>query len=141
MVLVAMDPHHSLTHDDMLYLWGVICRLDHTPEDQEAATGTPLDFNAFLHGMAAVSKDPKCTGWMDVDKANKWELMSLIIDTPVSKAEEARIIDGLTGIEKLGINMIKANHTAMEREHMRDVLTRVGEGKLRVLNAKQVDRM
>jgi hypothetical protein len=119
MVLVAVDPHHKLTHEEMLYLWGVISRMDHTPQDEEAATGQPLDFNMFLHGMAAVAKDPKCSGWMDVDKPNKWELMSLIIDTPVSKAEEKRIVDGLTGIEKLGINMIKRNHTEMDRDHMR----------------------
>ena len=47
-----------------------------------------LDFNQFLHGMAAVQRDEKAAQWIDVFRPNRWELLSLIIDTPVSEAEE-----------------------------------------------------
>ena len=32
---------------------------------------------------------------------NKWELLSLLIDTPVSKVEEQAILDKLDGLEQL----------------------------------------
>ena len=141
MVVMALDPHHNLTHEDMLYLWGVLNRMDHTPTDEEAAQMKGIEFSGFLHGVAKVQKDPKCAAWMDFNKPNKFEMMSLIIDTPVSKAEEQRILEGLDGIDKVGINMIKRQQIAMEKEHMREVLTRAGEGRLRALSPEQLVRM
>ena len=49
----------------------------------------------------------RTAGWVDIDKPNRWELLSLIIDTPVSKEEHKRIVDGMSGIEKLGIKMVR----------------------------------
>ena len=141
MVLLSLDSSHSRTHEDMLYLWGVLNRMDHTPTDEEAAQMKGIEFSGFLHGVAKVQKDPKCAAWMDFNKPNKFEMMSLIIDTPVSKAEEQRILEGLDGIDKVGINMIKRQQIAMEKEHMREVLTRAGEGRLRALSPEQLVRM
>jgi hypothetical protein len=141
MVVLSLDSEHNLTHEDMLYYWGVLSQRDETPTREEAEKMEGLSFNGFLHGMARAQKDPTCCTWMNMDKPNKWEMLSLLIDTPVSAAEEQRILAGLDRIDKLGINMIKKQHSEMDREHMREVLTRAGEGKLRVLNEQQVDRM
>ena len=141
MVMLSLDASHSRTQDDMLYLWGVLNSMDTTPTVEEATKMKALDFKMFLHGIANVQNDPRCADWLGMDKPNKWELMSLIIDTPVSKAEEKRILDGLDGIDKLGIKMIKRQHIDQDLEHMREVLTRVGNGTLRALTPSQVARM
>ena len=155
--------------------------------------------------MGDVQADPVCEGWLDVSKPNKWELLSLIVDTPVTKTarltllilllllffvarvflvlviivlivlvlivllliclrlrlldflrdrprkskgnqfdiclncctvqEEAIILDGLPGIERFGINMVKKVDHKMSKEHMKEVLTRIGEGKYQSLPA------
>ena len=59
-----------------------------------------LTFNQFLKGMKFVKKDPKCATWIDINKPNKWELLSLLIDTPVGSAEEKRILSNLTAAER-----------------------------------------
>ena len=138
MVVVAMDPHHDLTHEDMKHLWATM-----KAGSPDAAEGDSMNFNQFLIGMANVRKDERAKGWMDVNKPNKWELLSLLIDTPINKVEEKEILASLdSGLERMGIAMLKKQHQgAMEREHMRDVLNRAGRGELRKLDPGQVSRM
>ena len=100
MVVIGMDPHHVLAHEDMLYMWDKMIHAnnpapDHDEQSKKAEQNNAesMNFLQFLHGMAAVRKDPKCDGWLDVDKPNKWELLSLIVDTPVSAVETKAILD------------------------------------------------
>ena len=72
---------------------------------------------------------------------NKWELLSLLIDTPVSQLEEKQILANLDGIEKMGIAMIKRDLLPMDKERMKGVLNRAGNGELRKLDPSQKDRM
>jgi hypothetical protein len=131
MVVMALDPHHSLNHEDMLYLWSVL-----NPEGLDS-----LSFNDFLHGMKAVKGDDRCSGWIDINKPNKWEILSLIIDTPVGEVEEKRILSNLSGLERAGINILKKHTQPMDRERMGQVLKRAGDGRLRHLQQSQLDRM
>ena len=131
MVVMALDPHHSLTHEDMEYLWGVL-----NPDGHKELT-----FNLFLKGMKSVKKDSKCSTWIDINKPNKWEILSLIIDTPVGEAEEKRILSNLTGAERAGIKILAAHTQPMDRERMGQVLKRAGDGRLRHLQQSQLDRM
>lgn len=131
MVVMALDPHHDLQHEDMLYLWQVL-----NPQGLKSLT-----FNDFLHGMKFVKADERCASWIDVNKPNKWEVLSLIIDTPVGEVEEQRILSSLTAIERAGINIL-ANHTQpMDRARMGQVLKRAGDSRLRHLQQSQLDRM
>ncbi len=149
MVITALNPLHGLSHDDVLYLWQVM--LAASPEETRAhghARGrTPsqasesMNFLDYLHGMAAVQKDPRAAGWLDVEQPNKWELLCLLVDTPVSKAEEHKLLEDLTGLERMGINMLKNDQRPMDKDNMRAVLKRAGEGRLRDLNPEQVSRM
>lgn len=100
-----------------------------------------LDFNQFLHGMAAVQRDVKTSRWIDVFRPNRWELLSLIIDTPVSEGEEVRILEDLSPIERVGVGMLKRHWKEMDMANMRAVLTKAGSGQLRFLEEQQVERM
>ena len=81
--------------------------------------------------MKFVKKDPKCATWIDINKPNKWELLSLLIDTPVGSAEEKRILSNLTAAERAGIKILAAHTQPMDRERMGQVLKRAGDGRLR----------
>ena len=91
--------------------------------------------------MKFVKKDPKCATWIDINKPNKWELLSLLIDTPVGSAEEKRILSNLTAAERAGIKILAAHTQPMDRERMGQVLKRAGDGRLRHLQQSQLDRM
>jgi len=171
MVVIALHPSHSLTHQDLVYLWEVLTRrylknnpnaieeikakkeaaeqaekerkanaslaekladsvmdtaslivsdagtaLEHAveavgeglgiavedDEDGEADSdfdgwGLTLSFKLFLQGMADVQRDERAANWLDLDQPNKWELLSLIIDTPVSRSEHHEVLQGLSG--------------------------------------------
>ena len=100
-----------------------------------------LDFNQFLHGMAAVNRNEKTAQWIDIFRPNRWELLSLIIDTPVSETDEARILTELSPIERVGVGMLKRHRQEMNMANMRAVLTKAGIGKLRFLDQQQIQRM
>lgn len=131
MVVMALDPHHDLTHEDMTYLWGVL-----NPNGKKT-----LSFTDFLHGMKAVKGDERCSSWIDVNKPNKWEILSLIIDTPVGEVEEKRILANLAPIERAGIKILAAHTQPMDRQRMAQVLKRAGDSRLRHLQQSQLDRM
>eukprot|EP01048_Picozoa_sp_COSAG05_P024292 COSAG05_NODE_5649_length_1122_cov_1.413490_1_plen_335_part_10 len=131
MVILSLDPNHGLSHDDIVYLWSVL-----NPHKDEGLT-----FAGWLEGMAQVVKDPRCKDYIDFAKPNRWELLSLIVDTPHSQGEEDRILASLTALERAGINMLKKMNTPMDKAHMRDVLTQAGEGNLRKVLPDQVAKL
>ena len=100
-----------------------------------------LDFNQFLHGMAAVQRNDKTAQWIDIFRPNRWELLSLIVDTPVSEVEEARILEELSPIERVGVGMLRRHWQEMDMANMRAVLTKAGRGQLRFLDEQQIKRM
>ena len=131
MVWTALDPTSTLDHENMEYLWGVI-----NPDKMEGLT-----FTAFLHGMRRMQDDEKCAGWVDITKPTQWELLSLLIDTPISEKEEKKIMDSLTPVERWGIKLLQNKSRPMDKKAMQEVLTRAGNNKLRELNPTQVKNM
>ena len=141
MVVIAMDPHHGLTHEDMVYLWKVMFSHELSPVVSEEVTGGSLTFLDYLLGVSMVDKDERCKGWMDTAKPNKMEMISLLIDTPVSKEEEQMLLEALTPIERMGIKILQQDYKPMDKENMRGVLDRAGDGHLRTLEESQVKKM
>jgi Ca2+-binding EF-hand superfamily protein len=135
MVVLGMDATHILSHADMTFLWDVLT--GHIVADVKPSE---INFAQFLLGMVDVQRQSRCEGWMDVDKPAKWELLSLLIDTPTAKDDEQNILDALPGIEKLGIKMIH-RHDPVSKDKMRTVLGRLGKGTLRKLEPEQLKRM
>jgi hypothetical protein len=110
MAMLAIDPHSQLSDQDVVTLWSVLAAparaeqqriekqlaqqenkltgqttRDLSQNDWKMATQQKLDFQQFLLGMAAAQRDKRTSEWVDVLKPNRWELLSLLVDTPVSR--------------------------------------------------------
>ena len=73
-----MDPHHNLTHDNMVFLWEIMTEWTRANDPAQDTKDIQLNFTAFLHGMAEVNKHPECGGWLDVSKVGcTWSVYSL----------------------------------------------------------------
>ena len=107
-------------------------------DDCKAVT---LDFNQFLHGMALAQHDPRTKQWINVFEPNRWELLSLIIDTPVSEVEDARIYKSMSAIERVGVGMLRRKRVDMDMERVRLVMTKAATGALRKLDEQQMHKM
>ena len=99
-----------------------------------------LDFAAFLRGLVAVRKDDRCKDWLEIDKPHKWELLSLIIDTPISRLEEKQIMDS-SRILRMVLMMVASSQKPMTKKHRKAVLKRAGKGTLHKLTDPQVEKM
>jgi len=98
----------SLAGDDDDLLFVVVRGTPREIKDSDFdGWGIRLTFSDFLFGMVEVQRNERTAGWVDIDKPNRWELLSLIIDTPVSKDAHKKIVDGMSGLEKLGIKMVR----------------------------------
>lgn len=155
MALLAIDPHKVLSSADVDMLWSMLA----SPAAAQRRSNDPsftktsdfvhgnkdikLDFMGFLQGMAVVQRDRNASMYVNVLKPNRWELLSLIIDTPVSRVEEQRIVDQLSRIEQVGFKMVMNRSVGheMDTDNMRTVLKRAGQGQLRLLDSQQLDRM
>ena len=107
-------------------------------DDCKAVT---LNFNEFLHGMAAAQQDERTAQWINVFEPNRWELLSLIIDTPVSEIEEEAIYRSMSGVEQVGVDILRRKRQDMDMERVRMVLTKAANGALSKLDAQQFDKM
>lgn len=133
LVWMALDPTNHLGDDEIRHLWDTLIG----PETGKQA----LTFIDFLHGMRRCNDDPTCADFVDISKPNKWELLSLLVDLPISKREEQEILDSLAWVERKGIELLMKSKVEMSTEQMADVLVRAGRGELRCLEEQQKDRM
>jgi Ca2+-binding EF-hand superfamily protein len=131
LVWIAMDPTNQLKHEDIQQLWVTL-----NPTGKES-----LSFADFLHGMRKCKDDPKCVDFIDISKPNKWELLSLLVDTPISTRDEEEILGKLAPVERAGIYWLKKETHPMNADEMRAVLERAADGQLRFLSDTQHTRM
>ena len=100
-----------------------------------------LNFNEFLHGMASAQQNERTAKWINVFEPNRWELLSLIIDTPVGEVEAETIFQSLSAIEKVGIDILRRKRQDMDMDRVRCVLTKAANGALSTLDNQQRDNM
>jgi hypothetical protein len=96
-----------------------------------------LNFNEFLHGMASAQQDERTARWINVFEPNRWELLSLIIDTPVGELEEETTFQSLSAIEKVGVDILRRKRQDMDMDRVRFVLTKAANGALSKLDNQQ----
>eukprot|EP01043_Picozoa_sp_COSAG02_P042681 COSAG02_NODE_3647_length_6427_cov_24.716182_2_plen_616_part_00 len=100
-----------------------------------------LNFNEFLHGMASAQQNERTAKWINVFEPNRWELLSLIIDTPVGEVEAETIFQSLSAIEKVGVDILRRKRQDMDMDRVRCVLTKAANGALSALDNQQRDNM
>lgn len=69
-VVTSMDPHHSLTHENMTSLWDILTAWARKNTPGKTSGDIALTFSEFLHGMADVNQHEECNGWLDVTKVS-----------------------------------------------------------------------
>ena len=77
---MSLDPDHCRGHEDITMVWSVL-----NPEGLQT-----ISFSDFMHGMIRVKADPDVAEMIKLDAPNKWELLSLLIDSPISEEQVHR---------------------------------------------------
>ena len=65
-----------------------------------------IPFSEYVQGMIAIKNDPAMRDLVPMDVPNRFQLISLLIDTPINEQNENLITDKLMALEKVGINML-----------------------------------
>ena len=59
----------------------------------------------FLAGIKIVNRDERASTILDLDNANQWELISLLVDTQVSQVEAMKLWEGMSWLQKKGMGV------------------------------------
>ena len=127
LVLVSLSPSASIDQQDIDHLWNIM-----NPEAKDFLT-----WEQFLAGLKWVREDERASQIMDLGASNKWELISLLIDTKSSELEHNMLMEGLSPFEILGVKTLERLKKPMDTEGLKDVLHRVSTGVLHMLSDKK----
>ena len=123
--MLSLDPTADVTAVD--HVWQLL------------AGGAPhLNWADFLKGLPRVRADAVAGRAMDLSQPNKWELISLLVDTRVGPEEAARLAAGLSPLELYGVGVIKKMQREMDRAALVRVLQKACAGELRRLSPAQI---
>jgi CRP-like cAMP-binding protein len=131
-VMLALDPGAQRSLDDVDHVWRILNPCGHQF----------LTWTEFLVGLPAVRVDARARAAMDLSQPNKWELISLLVDTTVPAAEEQRLLAGLAPLEKFGVKTLKnMQGPALGRARVQEVLGKACRGELRMLSPEKIGRI
>ena len=127
MVVMNMNPQADIDPADVRRVWNVL-----NPDGSEWIT-----FETYVKGMLNVKADPELATLVPMDVPNRFQLLSLVIDSPINKDQERLIFDKLTGLEKGGIKMLEAMRTPMDKDTIKSTLAQACSGTLHDLTPEQ----
>jgi len=127
MVIISMNPKAEITPADVQKVWEVL-----NPEGDEW-----IPFEKYVRGMLKVKEDPELAALVPTDVPNRFQLLSLVIDSPINEDQEKLIFDKLTGLEKGGIKMLEAMRTEQDRAEIKRTLEQACAGLLHDLTPEQ----
>lgn len=127
MVIVSMNPKAKIDPADVKRVWDVL-----NPDGSEW-----IPFETYVKGMLKVKSDPELATLVPMDVPNRFQLLSLVIDSPINKDQERLIFDKMTGLEKGGIKMLEAMRTPMNKSAIKNTLGQACSGTLHDLTPEQ----
>jgi hypothetical protein len=127
MVVISMNAKAQTTAEDVGKVWAVL-----NPEGKDW-----INFSEYVVGMLKVKEIPELHGIVPMEKPNRFELLSLLIDSPINEGQEKLIFDKLTGLEKAGIRMLEAMRKPMDRDAIKKTLDQACSGQLHYLTDEQ----
>jgi hypothetical protein len=139
LVMDTLHMGHDLTPAEVRYCWDVLKSA--RSKASIAQNDNHLTFVEFIAGVQAVRKDDVLKGRLDLTRPCPWELLSLLIDTPVSERETKLLEKDLSAAEKVGLKMVSRMQIDMERTQIRRVLQEAVEGRLHYLSEDKIKRM
>ena len=103
-VLMSMNAKAEVSPDQIKRLWDVL-----NPDGQQMIT-----FEEFVRGMIQVKRDPQLNATFSIDTPNRFELLSLVIDSPINQAESDRLYERMNPLEKAGVRILRNLETAAQ---------------------------
>ena len=128
MVAVSMNPKANVSTQDIKRVWAVL-----NPE------GKPwLPFSEYCKGMVLVKRDPELSAIIPMDVPNRFQLLSLLIDSPINADQEQLIFNKMSWLEKKGVRMLeKMRQEPQSRDKIRQTLDQACAGRLHYLTEAQ----
>ena len=127
MVIRNLNPQARVAPEDIERVWKVL-----NPKGSDWIT-----FEQYAKGMIQVRSNPDLSGIVPMDVPNRFQLLSLLIDSPINKDQEKLIFDRLNGLEKAGIRMLEKMKTDMDKEETEQRLSQACAGTLHDLTIEQ----
>lgn len=138
LVVDTLHMGHDLEPTDIDYCWEVLVS---ATREEDADHPNHLNFIEFIVGVQHLKDDERMAGRLDLTKENPWNMLSLLIDTPVSELEEERLTSKLNFLERIGLAMVKGAQYPMHRDKIRSILKECVNGNLRQLNNGKRERL
>ena len=127
MVIVSMNPKIDIDPVDVKRVWAVL-----NPEGKDW-----IPFERYVKGMLTVKADPVLAELIPMDVPNRFQLLSLLIDSPINEDQEKLIFDKLSGLEKAGIRVLEKMRTPMDKKEIKATLEQACTGQLHDLTTEQ----
>jgi Ca2+-binding EF-hand superfamily protein len=128
MVVVAMNPKADVSPEDIQKVWAVL-----NPAGKEW-----IPFSEYVKGMIKVKNDPFLSTVVPMDVPNRFQLLSLLIDTPINEDQEKLIFDDMDPLCKQGIKLLKSmGEDEQSKDDIRKVLDQACAGQLHYLTPAQ----
>ena len=127
MVTLSMNPSVDVAPEDIKKVWDVL-----NPDGKDW-----IPFSDFVAGMITIKRDPALSGIIPMDVPNRFQLLSLLIDSPINEDQEELIFDKMSGLEKAGVKMLRQMEKPMDKSQIRETLDQACQGKLHYLTPVQ----
>ena len=128
MVITAMNPKVEVKLEDVRRVWDVL-----NPEGKDW-----IPFSEYVAGMIQVKRDRELSKLVPMDVPNRFQLLSLLIDTPINEDQEALIFSKMGFLEKGGVKMLrKMEQPPLTKPQIRAVLDQACNGRLHMLTDVQ----
>ena len=128
MVVVAMNPKADVSPEDIQKVWAVL-----NPQGKEW-----IPFGEYVEGMIKVKNDPFLSTVVPMDVPNRFQLLSLLIDSPINEDQEKLIFDKMDPLSKGGIKLLRSmGAEEQSKEDIRKTLDQACAGQLHYLTPAQ----
>lgn len=97
MVIMSMNPKANVELSGIRRVWAVL-----NPSGKEW-----IPFSEYAAGMMQVKRDPELSKLVPMDVPNRFQLLSLLIDSPINEDQEKLIFDKMDPLEQMGVKMLK----------------------------------
>ena len=122
------NPKAEIKVEDIKKVWDVL-----NPDAKEW-----IPFSEYAKGMVLVKRDPVLCSLVPMDVPNRFQLLSLLIDTPINEETEKMIFNKLQPLEKVGVNMLqKMGAETMSKAEIEVKLKEACAGQLHYLSEDQ----
>ncbi len=128
MVITAMNPKVEVKPEDIRKVWDVL-----NPEGKDW-----IPFSEYVAGMIEVKRNRELSKLVPMDVPNRFQLLSLLIDTPINEDQEALIFNKMGWLEQKGIKLLRMmEQPPLTKEEIRSVLDTACSGRLHMLSDVQ----